>query len=284
MTLQTADRIKERTATTGPGALTLAGASTGYRAFSEVCANGDTAYYCIDSGTAEWEVGLGTWSTGGTLARTTVLASSNAGVAVDLGAGIKDVFLTAPALTLARLSTAAMLALSGANTGDQTIALTGDVTGSGTGSFAATIAPGAVTLAKQASLAANSIIGNNTGAGATPLALTAAQVKTLLAIANTDVSGLGTLSTQNGTFSGTHSGASSGTNTGDETAAGILAKLITVDGAGSLLDADFLDGQSSAAFALASHTHAEADVTGLVADLAARLTIDQSRILTSMRL
>ena len=56
--------------------------------------------------------------------------------------------------------------------------------------------------------------------------------------------GLGTLATQGGTFSGT----SSGTNTGDETAAGILSKLLTVDGTGSSLDADFLDGLSSAAF------------------------------------
>jgi hypothetical protein len=38
--------------------------------------------------------------------------------------------------------------LSGTNTGDQTITLTGDVTGSGTGSFAATIQPGTVTLTK----------------------------------------------------------------------------------------------------------------------------------------
>ena len=36
-------------------------------------------------------------------------------------------------------------------------------------------------------------------------------------LSNTDISGLGTLSTQNGTFSGTHSGASSNTNTGDQT-------------------------------------------------------------------
>jgi hypothetical protein len=36
--------------------------------------------------------------------------------------------------------------ISGANTGDQTITLTGDVTGSGTGSFAATIAPDSVAL------------------------------------------------------------------------------------------------------------------------------------------
>jgi allophanate hydrolase subunit 2 len=44
----------------------------------------------------------------------------------------------------------------------------------------------------MASLAANSIIGNNTGTAATPLALTAAQVKSLLAIAATDVSGFDT--------------------------------------------------------------------------------------------
>lgn len=39
------------------------------------------------------------------------------------------------------------------------------------------------------------------------------------------------------------------------TAADVLAKLLTVDGSGSGLDADLLEGNSSAAFALASHTH-----------------------------
>lgn len=77
----------------------------------------------------------------------------------------------------------------------------------------AKIPNGAITLAKQATLAANSIQGNNTGSPATPIALTVAQVKTLLALANTDISGLGTLATQSGTFSG----SSSGTNTGDQT-------------------------------------------------------------------
>lgn len=40
-----------------------------------------------------------------------------------------------------------------------------------------------------------------------------------------------------------------------ETAASILAKLLTVDGNGSGVDADMLDGQHAAAFASSSHTH-----------------------------
>jgi hypothetical protein len=58
--------------------------------------------------------------------------------------------------------------------------LTGDVLAVGPGSVPGTIQAGAVTLAKQANLAANSIEGNNTGSAATPIALTAAQTKTLL--------------------------------------------------------------------------------------------------------
>lgn len=75
-------------------------------------------------------------------------------------------------------------------------ALTGDVT-STAGTVATTLGNGVVTLAKMANLAANSFIGNNTGSAATPIALTSAQAKALLAIANTDVSGLGTMSVQN---------------------------------------------------------------------------------------
>jgi hypothetical protein len=63
-------------------------------------------------------------------------------------------------------------------------ALTGDVTTS-SGAVATTITAGAVALAKMANLAASSIIGNNTGAPATPIALTVAQVKTLLGITGT---------------------------------------------------------------------------------------------------
>jgi len=49
--------------------------------------------------------------------------------------------------------------ISGTNTGDQTITLTGDVTGSGTGSFAATIGANKVTFAKFVAASAGSIVG-----------------------------------------------------------------------------------------------------------------------------
>ena len=57
---------------------------------------------------------------------------------------------------------------------------TGDVTSSGDG--ATTIASGSVTLAKMAALAASSLIGNNTGSSATPLALSASQTRTFLSL------------------------------------------------------------------------------------------------------
>jgi hypothetical protein len=58
----------------------------------------------------------------------------------------------------------------------------------------ASIQAGAIALSNMANLAASSIIGNNTGSPATPLALSASQVKSLLAIAQADVSGLTTSS------------------------------------------------------------------------------------------
>lgn len=96
MALVLADRVKETTTTTGTGAISLAGASLNYQAFSAVLSDTDTTYYAIiDSVNSDWEVGLGTYaSAGNTLTRTTVYASSNSGSAVNLSAGTKDVFIT----------------------------------------------------------------------------------------------------------------------------------------------------------------------------------------------
>ena len=70
----------------------------------------------------------------------------------------------------------------------------GDITVSGAGTVW-TVDAGAITLSKMANLAASTILGNNTGGAAAPIALTSAQVKTLLAIAASDVSGLATIAT-----------------------------------------------------------------------------------------
>ena len=95
MALVIADRVRETSTTTGTGTLTLAGAVSGFQTFSTAIGNTNTCYYTIVNG-SEWEVGLGTVAAG-TLARTTVLKSSNAGAAVDFSAGSKDVFATYPA-------------------------------------------------------------------------------------------------------------------------------------------------------------------------------------------
>lgn len=95
------DRIKESTTTTGTGTVTLAGAQTGFRAFSTVLATNDTCYYTIQGQTpGEWEVGLGTLTGATTLSRDTVLSSSNSGSLVSFSAGTKDVFLDFPALVI----------------------------------------------------------------------------------------------------------------------------------------------------------------------------------------
>lgn len=93
------DRVKETTTTTGTGTITLAGAVSQFRSFTSVLSNGDTTLYAIVGQTGtEWEVGLGTFTTSGTtLARTTVLASSNSNAAVSFSSGTKDVFITIPA-------------------------------------------------------------------------------------------------------------------------------------------------------------------------------------------
>jgi hypothetical protein len=95
MALVVKDRVRETSTTTGTGTFTLAGAATGFQTFSSAIGNANTTYYTISNG-SEWEVGLGTVGAG-TLARTTVLASSNAGSAVTFSAGTKDVFCSYPA-------------------------------------------------------------------------------------------------------------------------------------------------------------------------------------------
>lgn len=98
MALVLKDRVKETTSTTGTGSVTLAGAVAGFQSFS-VIGNANTTFYAIVAQSpGQWEVGIGTYTSSGTvLSRDTVLASSNSGSLVNFSSGIKDVFVTYPA-------------------------------------------------------------------------------------------------------------------------------------------------------------------------------------------
>lgn len=97
MALVVKDRVQETANAPGTGVVTLLGAALGYQSFSSAIGNGNTTYYCIaDQGGANWEAGIGTVGAG-TLTRTTVLASSNAGSTVNFSSGTQTVFCTYPA-------------------------------------------------------------------------------------------------------------------------------------------------------------------------------------------
>ena len=100
MALNLKDRVKETCAAPGTGTVTLLGPVSGYAAFSTV-GTGNTTYYAIvDPVTYQWEVGTGTWTTGGsygTLARTTVSSNSLGTTAlINFSSGTQDVFITLP--------------------------------------------------------------------------------------------------------------------------------------------------------------------------------------------
>jgi hypothetical protein len=95
MALVLLDRAQETATANTTVSFTLTGASTGYQSLAGV-GNGNTTYYGATDGT-NWETGIGTYSTTGpTLTRTTILASSNSGAAVTFS-GTVTVFVDYPA-------------------------------------------------------------------------------------------------------------------------------------------------------------------------------------------
>ena len=91
------DRVKESSSTTGTGTFTLGGAVSGFESFSAGIGGDNTTYYCIfETGTNNFEVGLGTLNgAASTLARTYVISSSNSDAKVNF-AGATEVFCTVP--------------------------------------------------------------------------------------------------------------------------------------------------------------------------------------------
>ena len=159
MALIQADRVKENSSTTGTGNFSLGGAATGFRTFADGVGVSNTCYYVITDD-SDYEVGLGTLNASATLARTTVITSSNSNSAVDWGAGSKNVFTTYPGPKAViqdangEVSLGSALGVFGAVSVGGTLAVTGDT------DVANLSASGTFDVAGETNLATATITGN----------------------------------------------------------------------------------------------------------------------------
>lgn len=244
MALVVKDRVRETSTSTGTGNITLSGAVQAFQDFS-VIGDGNTTYYTIvDATTGAWEVGIGTYTAvPTTLSRDTILESSNAGSAVNFAANVKDVFVTYPAersvyvdagaispATAARLGFSNLAQGSGLSVLGVTGGSTADVASIAAGTdhqvlrrSGSAVAFGAVALDQPAAVSGQLPVANG-GTGAATLtgyvtgngtsAFTASST-----IPNTDITGLGTMSTQNANNVAITGGAVDGTIIGNVTPA-----------------------------------------------------------------
>lgn len=194
----TADRVQETTTTTGTGTLTLGGAVTNFRTFSSQMATSDTCFYCIvDDVNGAWEVGLGTLASSTTLARTTVLASSNSNAAVSFAAGAKVVFIDAPAGSLGQEDNTGGLVLPQFDTSAPTTPNAGSIVMFGRtvagGYLPAYVGPAGLDSALQPGLMRNKICwfqpmaGSASLTGTNGFAMTATGTATAKTPANTNI-------------------------------------------------------------------------------------------------
>ncbi len=112
MGLQYADRAQETCSAPGTGTVTLLGAVAGWQSLATAFASATTTfvYYTMSDGT-NWEVGIGTYTTSGTtLSRQTVLASSNSGALVNF-TGTTNVWVDMPASVIADRALTAAFAM-----------------------------------------------------------------------------------------------------------------------------------------------------------------------------
>ena len=116
-TILRANRICETSTGTGVGAYNLDGTVTGYLPFASRYAVGDLFEYFAEainangSLTGGFEIGVGTYAAGNTLARTTIYSSSNANNPVNWPPGTKRIAVTLAAESLDNLPVSAQQAI-----------------------------------------------------------------------------------------------------------------------------------------------------------------------------
>ena len=215
-------------------------------------------YLSTNGSTISWIAGDGL----GTVTSVTANGTQGVTTLVTNGTTTPNIAIGLGAITptsVAAVGTVSGSNLSGTNTGDQTITLTGEVTGSGTGSFATSLSTtgvvantygsatqvpvfavdskGRITGVTNTTIVAGTgtvtsvgISGaNGIGVASSPIISSGTIALSLGAITPSSVAAVGTVTGSN--LSGTHTGTSSGTNTGDQTIT--LTGAVTGTGTGS---------------------------------------------------
>ncbi|WP_069660810.1 beta strand repeat-containing protein [Arcticibacter eurypsychrophilus] len=142
---------------------------------------------------ASWTAATGGGS--GSVTSVSVVTANGISGSVATSTVTPAITLSLGAITPSSIVTAGTIAASNfggtssnTNTGDQTIKLTGDVTGTGTGTFAATIGNNTVTYAKMQAMSANKLLGS----GASGTSVSEITLGTGLALSGTTLSATGT--------------------------------------------------------------------------------------------
>jgi len=177
MALVLLDRAQQQGTANTTVSFSLTTSVTGFQSLAGI-GNGNTTYYAGTDLSGNWEAGVGTYSTGGTLARTTILTSSNAGSAVTF-VGTVNVFVTYPSGKSVNLDVSGNVSPLGTVASGTWQGSTVGVAYGGTGVTASTGANSVVLRDANQNIVANNVFAGYTStvSSGTTIVLTAASTQ-----------------------------------------------------------------------------------------------------------